>query len=574
MRKLSTILLAVALVLGLAQCKKEQPATPQSEGNVVTITLNVGDNNGPRVNVDPTGNQVTFTGGDQILVASGGKYVGTLTKNGTTFSGNVSEADLVENQPLYFYFLGNKQGTLQTGATTCTVNISDQTTEAGLPVISMGRSIDSETGKIVKYVSGMTSFTSRLYNKCSLQKFNVTTSSTAAICITGMNNTVTVNFGKHSETGDGLGNLTNNGFSYSKDTDDNGLIKMKGQEGDGEKTYWAIVLPQAELPAGEEGSVYTYDNAYIGTRPAIHAIESNKMYHEGNDVISMTLEAATPSVPTGAIKGLFTVSDKADGTNTYQIYFSKGNLQYQASSDTWQFAEHQWDYIGSANSNISSTYSGWIDLFGWGTSGYHNNNDSYNVNYYPWSNSYSYVNNGYNSYGYGPSMNQTDQAMVRTSAHYDWGVHNPISNGGNQAGQWKTMTRYAWVYVFEKRSGIRYAKAKVNDVNGVILLPDDWSSETYTLNSTNVKDASFSSNTISASQWNTLEQAGAVFLPAAEYRYNGTTVSVNNGGRYWSASQEDKDNAKGMYFNASKIDTYKICPRCHGLSVRLVHVAE
>ena len=560
MRKLSTILLAVALVLGLAQCKKEQPATPQSEGNVVTITLNVGDNNGPRVNVDPTGNQVTFTGGDQILVASGGKYVGSLDNNGTTFSGNVSEADLVENQPLYFYFLGNKQGELQTGVTTCTVNISDQTTEAGLPVISMGRSIDSE-GRIVKYVPGTTSFTSRLYNKCSLQKFNVTTSSTAAICITGMNNKVTVNFG----------NPTDEGFEYGMDGE--GVIKMHGVTTENTET-WAIVLPQAELPAGEEGSVYTYDNAYIGTRPAIHAIESNKMYHEGNDVISMTLEAATPSVPTGAIKGLFTVSDNAEGTNTYQIYFSKGNLQYQASSDTWQFAEHQWDYIGSANSNISSTYSGWIDLFGWGTSGYHNNNDPYNVNYNPWSNSYSYGNNDYNSYGYGPSMNQTDQALVRTSAHYDWGVHNPISNGGNQAGQWKTMTRYAWVYVFEKRSGIRYAKAKVNDVNGVILLPDDWSSETYTLNSTNVKDASFSSNTISALQWNTLEQAGAVFLPAAEYRYNGTTVSEGNGGRYWSASQENKDQAKGMYFNASKIDTYKICPRCHGLSVRLVHVAE
>ena len=560
MRKLSTILLAVALVLGLAQCKKEQPATPQSEGNVVTITLNVGDNNGPRVNVDPTGNQVTFTGGDQILVASGGKYVGSLDNNGTTFSGNVSEADLVENQPLYFYFLGNKQGELQTGVTTCTVNISDQTTEAGLPVISMGRSIDSE-GRIVKYVPGTTSFTSRLYNKCSLQKFNVTTSSTAAICITGMNNKVTVNFG----------NPTDEGFEYGMDGE--GVIKMHGVTTENTET-WAIVLPQDELPAGEEGSVYTYDNAYIGTRPAIHAIESNKMYHEGNDVISMTLEAATPSVPTGAIKGLFTVSDNAEGTNTYQIYFSKGNLQYQASSDTWQFAEHQWDYIGSANSNISSTYSGWIDLFGWGTSGYHNNNDPYNVNYNPWSNSYSYGNNDYNSYGYGPSMNQTDQALVRTSAHYDWGVHNPISNGGNQAGQWKTMTRYAWVYVFEKRSGIRYAKAKVNDVNGVILLPDDWSSETYTLNSTNVKDASFSSNTISALQWNTLEQAGAVFLPAAEYRYNGTTVSEGNGGRYWSASQENKDQAKGMYFNASKIDTYKICPRCHGLSVRLVHVAE
>jgi len=547
MRKLSTILLAVALVLGLAQCKKEQPATPQSEGNVVTITLNVGDNNGPRVNVDPTGNQVTFTGGDQILVASGGKYVGTLTKNGTTFSGNVSEADLVENQPLYFYFLGNKQGTLQTGATTCTVNISDQTTEAGLPVISMGRSIDSE-GRIVKYVSGMTSFTSRLYNKCSLMKFNVNTTSTAAICITGMNNKVTVNFG----------NPTDEGFEYGMDGE--GVIKMHGVTTENTET-WAIVLPQAELPAGEEGSVYTYDNASIGTRPAIHAIESNKMYHEGNDVISMTL------VPTGAINGLFSVAA------TPQVYFSKGNLQYRASTNTWQFAEHQWDYIGSDNSNISSTYSGWIDLFGWGTSGYHNNNDPYNVNYYPWSNSTSSDNNGINSYGYGPSMGQPDEAMVNTSAHYDWGVHNPISNGGKQAGQWKTMSRYAWVYIFEERSGIRYAKAKVNDVNGVILLPDDWSSETYSLSNTNSGGASFSSNIISASQWNTLEQAGAVFLPAAEYRY-GTTVSEGNGGRYWSASQEDKDQAKGMYFNASKIETYKKCPRYHGLSVRLVHVVE
>ena len=560
MRKLSTILLAVALVLGLAQCKKEQPATPQSEGNVVTITLNVGDNNGPRVNVDPTGNQVTFTGGDQILVASGGKYVGSLDNNGTTFSGNVSEADLVENQPLYFYFLGNKQGELQTGVTTCTVNISDQTTEAGLPVISMGRSIDSE-GRIVKYVPGTTSFTSRLYNKCSLQKFNVTTSSTAAICITGMNNKVTVNFG----------NPTDEGFEYGMDGE--GVIKMHGVTTENTET-WAIVLPQAELPAGEEGSVYTYDNAYIGTRPAIHAIESNKMYHEGNDVISMTLEAATPSVPTGAIKGLFTVSDNAEGTNTYQIYFSKGNLQYQASSDTWQFAEHQWDYIGSANSNISSTYSGWIDLFGWGTSGYHNNNDPYNVNYNPWSNSYSYGNNDYNSYGYGPSMNQTDQALVRTSAHYDWGVHNPISNGGNQAGQWKTMTRYAWVYVFEKRSGIRYAKAKVNDVNGVILLPDDWSSETYTLNSTNVKDASFSSNTISALQWNTLEQAGAVFLPAAGNRKGTDFYNLGSKGYYWSASQEDKRGAKCMYFDGSNLQSYDKYERCNGQSVRLVRPVE
>ena len=62
-----------------------------------------------------------------------------------------------------------------------------------------------------------------------------------------------------------------------------------------------------------------------------------------------------------ALSGLFSVSaDK-------QVYFSQGNLQYQASTDTWRFAENQYDMIGNDNANVSSSYSGWIDLFGWGT---------------------------------------------------------------------------------------------------------------------------------------------------------------------------------------------------------------
>ena len=53
MKRMTYFVMALALVLGLAQCKKEQP-TPQSEDNVVMITLNVGggNNNGSRVNVE------------------------------------------------------------------------------------------------------------------------------------------------------------------------------------------------------------------------------------------------------------------------------------------------------------------------------------------------------------------------------------------------------------------------------------------------------------------------------------------------------------------------------------------
>ena len=67
-------------------------------------------------------------------------------------------------------------------------------------------------------------------------------------------------------------------------------------------------------------------------------------------------------------------------------------------------------------------------------------------------------------------------------------------------------------------SGIFYAKAVVNGINGIILLPDDWDATYYTLSNTNSKTSNFSSNTISESDWlNQLEPHGAVFFPAYGY---------------------------------------------------------
>ena len=43
----------------------------------------------------------------------------------------------------------------------------------------------------------------------------------------------------------------------------------------------------------------------------------------------------------GYINGLYSV------TPNTQVCFSKGNLQYQASTNTWRFAENQWDIIGA-----------------------------------------------------------------------------------------------------------------------------------------------------------------------------------------------------------------------------------
>ena len=70
----------------------------------------------------------------------------------------------------------------------------------------------------------------------------------------------------------------------------------------------------------------------------------------------------TPSGDEGKLLGAFTINSNGD-----QIVFSKGNLQYHCTNHVWQFATNQYDMIGDDNANISDSYDGWIDLFGYGT---------------------------------------------------------------------------------------------------------------------------------------------------------------------------------------------------------------
>lgn len=267
------------------------------------------------------------------------------------------------------------------------------------------------------------------------------------------------------------------------------------------------------------------------------------------------------NAPIGAINGLFTINANGD-----QIYFSQGNLQYQASTNTWRFATNQWDCIGETNANISQTYNGWIDLFGWGTSGWNNGN----VYYQPWD---IQLNGGIPGHGYGPTDGTSYQYnLIGTYSHADWGIHNTINN---TTGQWRTLTGGSngeWNYIFNMRtttSGIRYAKARVNNVNGVVLLPDDWSASYYSLSNTNTGNSSFNSNVITASQWVTLEQQGAVFLPAAGQRC-GTDVNCCDYADYWSATCSDSNGADEVAFNNFDLNACTWSNRYDGCSVRLV----
>ena len=284
-------------------------------------------------------------------------------------------------------------------------------------------------------------------------------------------------------------------------------------------------------------------------------------------IYGMEVSFTSLNLPTGATSGLFSISA------TQQVYFSQGNLQYRASTNTWRFAENQWDYVGDAsfgtvyengnksdNTLISATYDGWIDLFGWGTSGY----DHGALCYQPYSTSSSYSD--YYVYG------ENNYNLFDQTGEADWG-QNAIANGGNTTNTWRTLTQEEWAYVLYTRnsnSGIRFAKAQVNNVNGLVLLPDDWNSDYYTLYSMNTDNAAYSSNVINESDWNTnFESRGAIFLPITGMR-KGTIVGVSEG-LYWSASYNTNKNAYRLFFQDNSLSAETTGNRSIGISVRLVH---
>ena len=294
------------------------------------------------------------------------------------------------------------------------------------------------------------------------------------------------------------------------------------------------------------------------------------------DTLRTLVSDSTPTVtptplPAGALSGLFSVG------NGKQVRFSKGNLQWTATGThattdstaigTWRFAERQWDTIGKANDNISSSYTGWIDLFGWGTSGWNSGANAYQ----PYSNSLNYSD-------YYPGDTHTTD-LYGAYANADWGVYNAISNGGNQPGMWRTLTNVEWDTLINLRnttSGIRFAKANVSGVPGLIIVPDNWSNSTYALNSANTTTVNYTCNTITSSQWTILENAGCAFLPAAGFR-NSVTPNTGNvaiAGYYWSSKCIATMSAYTLTFVVTSTSSSSIRVfsgnRNTGLSVRLV----
>ena len=292
----------------------------------------------------------------------------------------------------------------------------------------------------------------------------------------------------------------------------------------------------------------------------------------------------------GAIVGKFSIAPNC------QVQFSRGNLQYQASTNTWKFADHQYDVVGNGNLKRSATYSGWIDLFVRGTSGC----DSLLP---PYANATPYDHiKGYHI---------IDMDICQTE--YDWG-NNPIKNGGDISNMWRTLTDSEWDYLLFKRKNAQklLGFGIVNHRFGVIILPDNWTSldeikfkstdflyedgyyvwntDLHYVDAITEENVPYNDNIISKAEWCKMQQSGAVFMPVTGTLSDDYFTSENvescfrnecwDEGNYWTSSlyKETFYNGgeyvtntypKSFYFYANSISMASFIPS-RLCSVRLV----
>ena len=227
-------------------------------------------------------------------------------------------------------------------------------------------------------------------------------------------------------------------------------------------------------------------------------------------------------------------------SETEQVIFSPGNLQYYPLSQEWRFAPSQLCYIGADNANISLLYHGWIDLFGFGTG---NNPTNVSMNY------------------------QDDYNNL-----IDWGV-NKI--GDYEPYTWRTLSNEELRYLLEERTDALnlYCTAEVNGIVGLILLPDNWEIPT----GINLKPGVYkptekeSFQSFTNEEWMKLAESGAVFMPCAGNRANTEVKYVGKYGMYWTFYDDGYNGTCMEFLHIESEDiTMGLSPRNVGCSVRLV----
>ncbi|MDO4824373.1 MAG: fimbrillin family protein [Bacteroidales bacterium] len=260
-----------------------------------------------------------------------------------------------------------------------------------------------------------------------------------------------------------------------------------------------------------------------------------------------------------ALSGVFTVEADRQGKPTKKVQFSKGNLYCSGvefnndgtvksmANAQWGFESNQYDTTPSSNGD----------------------RDGNHISHFMW-------------------CNTPEKAMA---LQYDnnWNGETPFFAEKNFTvngfSGWSTLTgtqQGEWFCLLNLRntaygSNRRYAAVKVNGMEGLLIFPDDFSSwpseagdepETF-----NTYSKTWNERDYTIDQFNTLQNNGCVFLPAAGSR-DGKNGYANVKGMgsygYYRSASPDGSNAFNLFFSDGNVGPNQSHQRSLAMSVRLV----
>ena len=258
-----------------------------------------------------------------------------------------SPAPLVNTAKLCFLYTGG----IIPNQTDGTVDIADQSET--LPVLSCG---DTGAVTLQMILDNGGAVTCMLENKCALVKFTLSSGTTDDVRISNM-----VTKAQVSWDADGI---------KIEPSTTTGSILLNMPDSEKPKERWAILLPKTEASTA---------NALIRNYSYKGSVNIPKLLI--NDL------CLTATIKLNEATQVVHVNPYYSVGHGKIVRFAPGNLQYKAAGDNmgYRFAEHQWDFVGGTDLNnvsygnvyigntkcsnnlIDDEYTGWIDLFGWGT---------------------------------------------------------------------------------------------------------------------------------------------------------------------------------------------------------------
>lgn len=310
--------------------------------------------------------------------------------------------------------------------------------------------------------------------------------------------------------------------------------EVKVTEPENVKEWTSVSLPEGQM-------WYVDENVPLGSTLLM---KSEPVYNDGTTGLNSPIVlVTTPSQELAPKPGLFSI---APGKTAF---FSKSNLSGWRFEDDFSLSEKQYTMMGNGNM-VDGYPADQVDLFALSTP----------------------LNDWGTWYGYGDYEENT---VARFQGSFvDWGESESVVSliGGG----WTTLSSSEWQYVLSGRDNAESRKAMVtvSDVKGLVLLPDEWEAPSEV--------ALTSGGIYTDEQWTVLEDAGAVFLPAAGQFNDGLSLSdVGTKGYYWSSTPSDdktsatmKDDAYMMTFDGSGATDVGIVSRRTGGAVRLVKCDE